>query len=302
MRILIAFITTLRPRQWGKNLVVFLPFVFTLNQAWRPFSPEMFVMLWQSSVAFVVFCILSGSVYLINDLADIEKDRLHPAKRNRPLASGALPPRVAAVGALLLIAGALTVAVALRPLFAAIGFLYLLINVGYSFVFKHWVIVDVFAVSSGFVLRAIAGAVVINVPVSPWLYVVAILGALFLGINKRRNELLMLGSDAGNHRSVLGQYTLHLLDEMTAVVTSATVMAYSLYTFSAENLPKDHSMMLTIPFVLYGIFRYLFLIHVRHEGGDPSELLFRDRPLLTAILLWGLTVVAILMANRAPAP
>ncbi len=298
---LIGFVKTLRPRQWGKNFVVFLPFVFTLNQAWRPFSPEMYEMLAQSLIAFLLFCLLSGSVYLINDLADIEKDRLHPTKRNRPLPSGQLPENTALVAALCLVGVSLVASYYLRPLFALIGLAYFLVNVGYSVAFKNWVIVDVFAVSSGFVLRAIAGAVVINVPVSPWLYVVAILGALFLGINKRRNELVTLGADAGNHRAVLEHYTLPLLDEMTSVVTSATVMAYSLYTFSAENLPKDHSMMLTIPFVIYGIFRYLYLVHVRHEGGDPSELLFRDRPLLIAILLWGLTVVAILVLERPPA-
>ncbi|MBI5878639.1 MAG: decaprenyl-phosphate phosphoribosyltransferase [Chloroflexi bacterium] len=298
---LIGFMKTLRPRQWGKNFVVFLPFVFTLNQAWRPFTSEMYAMLAQTVVAFVLFCLLSGSVYLINDLADIEKDRLHPTKRNRPLPSGQLPAGAALAAALLLIALTLAASYAVRPLFAAIGMAYFVVNIGYSLVFKNWVIVDVFAVSSGFVLRAVAGAVVINVPVSPWLYVVAILGALFLGINKRRNELVTLGSDAGNHRAVLEHYTLPLLDEMTSVVTSATVMAYSLYTFSAENLPKDHSMMLTIPFVIYGIFRYLYLIHVRHEGGDPSELLFRDRPLLVAILMWGAAVVTILILERSPA-
>lgn len=298
MQTLAALLATLRPKQWSKNLVVFVPFFVTLNQYWRPFSAEMYRMLTQSTLAFVVFCLLSGCVYLVNDLADIEKDRLHPTKRNRPLPSGQLPQRVAVVAAVVLLIGALAASVALDPWFALIGLAYFLINVGYSFVFKHWVIVDVFAVSSGFVLRAIAGAVVMGVPISPWLYVVAILGALFLGINKRRNELVLLREDAANHRATLGDYTVPLLDEMTAVVTSATVMAYSLYTFSAETLPKDHSMMLTIPFMIYGIFRYLYLIHVKHEGGDPSELLVRDRPLLISVALWALTALVILYRAR----
>lgn len=293
-----GLIQTMRPRQWSKNVVVFVPFVFTLNQAWQPFSPEMWRLLGLSLVAFVIFCLLSGAVYLINDVADIEKDRLHPTKRNRPLASGRLSRNFALSAAGILLVMALGGAFWLRPLFALIGVAYAAINVSYSLVIKNWVIVDVFAVSSGFVLRAIAGAVVMGVPISPWLYVVAILLSLFIGINKRRNELVLLAGEAASHRPTLGDYTLPLLDEMTAVVTSATVMAYSLYTFSAETLPKDHSMMLTIPFVIYGIFRYLFLIHVRNEGGDPSELVIKDRPLLVSIGLWGLTVLVILYISR----
>jgi 4-hydroxybenzoate polyprenyltransferase len=298
MQILTGLIQTMRPRQWSKNIVVFVPFVFTLNQAWQPFSSEMWRLLGLSLIAFVIFCVLSGAVYLINDLADIDKDRLHPTKRSRALASGRLPGNVALLAAGILLLVALIAAFWLRPLFALIGLAYAAINIAYSLVLKHWVIVDVFAVSSGFVLRAVAGAVVIGVYPSPWLYVVAILLSLFIGINKRRNELVLLAGEAASHRPTLGDYTLPLLDEMTGVVASATVMAYSLYTFSAETLPKDHSMMLTIPFVIYGIFRYLYLIHVKHEGGDPSELLTRDRPLLVAIGLWGLTVLGILYISR----
>ena len=293
-----ALFLTMRPRQWSKNGVVFVPFIFTLNQAWQLFSPEMYRLLGLSVLAFVLFCLLSGCVYLINDIADIEKDRLHPTKRNRPLPSGQLPVGVAITAAIVLLALTLSTAFAVRPGFGFICLLYFAINVGYSFVLKHWVIVDVFAVSSGFVLRAIAGALMIDVTISPWLFVVAILLSLVISINKRRNELLLLQEDAVAHRSTLGDYTLELLDEMTAVVTSATVMAYSLYTFSAETLPKNHQMMFTIPFVIYGIFRYLYLVHVKNEGGDPSEMLIKDRPLLVAIALWGLTVIAILSFAR----
>jgi 4-hydroxybenzoate polyprenyltransferase len=298
MQILSALIRTLRPKQWSKNAVVFGAFVFTLNQSWQPFTPTMYEKLTQALLAFVLFCMMSGCVYLINDLADIEKDRLHPTKRFRPLPAGQLPSGVALLALLVLFAGALLASYYLKPAFALIGLIYFLVNVGYSFVFKHWVIVDLFALSAGFVLRAAAGAIVINVDPSPWLYVVTGLGSLFLSINKRRNELVLLQAEAANHRFVLRDYTPQLLDEMTAVVTSATLMAYSLYTFSAENLPKNHSMMLTIPFVAYGIFRYLYLIHVKLQGGDPSELLFKDRPLFIAITLWGLSVAGILYFSR----
>jgi len=298
MRTLTALLITLRPKQWSKNAAVFIPFMFTLNQFWRPFSPEMYRMLWQASLAFALFCIVSGCVYLMNDLADLEKDRLHPTKRKRPLPSGQLSPRTALIAGAILLVGALSASFLLQPPFALIGLIYFLINVAYSFALKHMVILDVFAISAGFVLRVLAGAVVIAVEPSPWLYVVTTLGSLFLGLNKRRNELLLLQDSAANHRTTLSDYTLHLLDEMTAVVTSATVMAYSLYTFTAENLPKNHTMMLTIPFALYGIFRYLYLIHVRHEGGDPSELLIKDRPLLITVALWGASVVVILYFAR----
>ena len=298
MRTLKALLVTLRPKQWSKNLAVFVPFMFTLNQYWRPFTPEMYSMLASASLAFVIFCILSGSVYLMNDVSDLDKDRMHPTKRRRPLAAGELSARTAVAAASLLLVVVLCVSFVLQPLFALIGLLYVVINVAYSLVLKHVVILDVFAISAGFVLRVLAGAVVIAVEPSPWLYVVTILLSLFIGLNKRRNEILLLQDGAANHRATLSAYTLHLLDEMTGVVTSATVMAYSLYTFTAENLPKNHTMMLTIPFALYGIFRYLFLIHVKHEGGDPSELLIRDRPLLVAVTLWAVSVGLILYFAR----
>jgi 4-hydroxybenzoate polyprenyltransferase len=209
-----------------------------------------------------------------------------------------LPIPVAIAALVILLGGSLLASYGLKPAFALIGLIYFLVNVGYSFVFKNWVIVDLFALSAGFVLRAVAGAIVINVEASPWLYVVTGLGSLFLSINKRRNELVVLQDEAANHRFVLRDYTLQLLDEMTAVVTSATLMAYSLYTFSAENLPKNHAMMLTIPFVAYAIFRYLYLIHIQQQGGDPSELLFKDHSLFVSIVLWGLSVIGILYLSR----
>jgi 4-hydroxybenzoate polyprenyltransferase len=178
--------------------------------------------------------------------------------------------------------------------FGLIALAYLLLNLGYSFALKHVVILDVFAIGAGFVLRVVGGAVAINVPVSPWLYVCTILGALFLGLTKRRHELLLLEAEAGHHRRILQEYSPQLLDQLTTIVTATLVMAYSLYTFSAENLPRNHAMMLTIPFVLYGVFRYLYLVHQRSAGGSPEDLLWQDRPLLATCLLWGVTVVALL--------
>ena len=302
----------MRPRQWPKNGALLLPFLFTVRQYWRPFQPRMWEFLALAAAGFIIFCLLSGIVYLINDLVDVEKDRAHPRKRLRPIASGALPKNVAIAAVVVLLVITLTGAISLdlfsqsfpppagEPIlpfpfaFTAIAVTYLVLQIAYSFYLKNVVIVDVFAIASGFVLRVVAGAAVLQVPISPWLYVITILASLFLAFSKRRNELVVLEGTAASHRAILREYTPELLDEMIAVTTASTVISYSLYTFSAENLPKNHAMMLTIPFVLYGIFRYLYLIHIKNEGGSPEELLLRDRPLATAIILWGISVVAIL--------
>lgn len=291
-------IRAMRPKQWTKNAVVFFPLVFTLNEYWRPFSAEMYRYLGLATLAFVLFSLLSSAVYLVNDVVDIEKDRLHPTKRNRPIASGKLSPRTALGVALLLfivsVGGALLLSVPLGLVMLA----YVLLQVAYTFVLKHMVLLDIFAIAAGFVLRAVAGAVVISVGISPWLYLVTVLLSLFLGFSKRRHELLLLNDQAGNHRQILSEYTPELLEEILSVVTSTTVMAYSLYAFTAPNLPQNHAMMLTIPFVLYGIFRYLYLVHKKNEGGSPEEILLTDRPFIIDILLWGISVVAILYLFR----
>jgi 4-hydroxybenzoate polyprenyltransferase len=302
----------MRPRQWPKNFFVFLPFIFTVGQYWSPFTPAMWEFLSLTIGAFIVFCFASGFVYLVNDLVDVDKDRAHPRKRTRPIASGALPERVARLAAVVILLITLVGAVALdlygatfpypsgSPIFpfpfpfTVVTVVYLLLQVAYSFYLKHIVIIDVFCIALGFVLRTVAGAAILQIPISPWLYVLTTMLSLFIGFAKRRNELTILESGAKDHRAILEEYSAPLLDQMIAVTLACTVIAYSLYTFTAENLPENHAMMLTIPFVLYGIFRYLYLIHIKNEGGSPEEALLGDRPLLLSVVLWGAAVMLIL--------
>lgn len=291
---LIQILKTMRPRQWTKNLMVFIPFAFTLREYWHPFSPEMWTLLREATLAFVLFCILSGVIYLINDLVDIEKDRLHPRKRFRPLASGALSKSTAIVAIIVLILVALPTSFALGFWFGVIALIYFVLMLAYSYVLKNIVILDVFTLAAGLVLRALGGAAAIHVPASPWLYVCTALLALFIGFAKRRHELVLLEDNATNHRLILKEYTPKVLDQMISVTTASFVMAYSLYTFSAKNLPPNNAMMLTIPFALFVVFRLLYLVHIKGEGGSPEEMLLRDQWLLGAILLWGISIVAIL--------
>ncbi len=302
----------MRPRQWPKNGFVFLPLIFTVGQYWSPFTPEMWEFLSLTIGAFIVFCLASGFVYLVNDLVDVEKDRAHPRKRNRPIASGALPEGVARGAAIIILIVTLLGAIVLdlygatfpypsgEPIFpfpmpfTVVTVAYLVLQVAYSFYLKHVVIIDVFCIAAGFVLRTVAGAAIIQVPISPWLYVLTTMLSLFIGFAKRRNELTILEDNAKDHRAILEEYSASLLDQIIAVTLACTVVAYSLYTFTAENLPANHAMMLTIPFVLYGIFRYLYLIHIKNEGGSPEEALLGDRPLLLSVLLWGAAVMLIL--------
>ncbi len=291
---LYQLLKTMRPRQWIKNLLLYIPLGVTLRQYWKPFSPEMYILFGVATAAFILFCIFSGTIYLINDLVDIEKDRAHPTKRSRPLASGALK-RSQAVGAVVvLLIVAIPLSFWLSVGFGMVALTYFVLMLIYSFVLKNIVIIDVFTLAAGFVLRVVAGALAIGVPPSVWLYVCTMLLALFVGFSKRRHELVLLEGNATNHRLILKEYTAEVLDEMIAVTTASFVMAYSLYTFSAENLPKGHQMMLTIPFAIYTIFRLLYLVHVKHEGGSPEELVLRDRPLFGAIVAWGFAVVGIL--------
>jgi 4-hydroxybenzoate polyprenyltransferase len=282
-----AVLVAVRPKQWTKNAIVFAALVFDH----KLFDETRFL---ATLGAFVCFCLASSAVYLINDLQDIESDRLHPRKRNRPIASGAISSSFAwlLVGVLVLVS--LPLAFWLRPEFAAVVGGYLVLMVVYTFWLKHVVILDVFAISAGFVLRAAGGGLVLDVPISPWLYVCTVLLSLFLGFGKRRHELLLLEDAAAGHRRNLDEYSVELLDQLILITASATVMAYSLYTFTSPSLPDNHSMMLTIPFVIYAIFRYLFLIHRRDGGGSPEQLLLTDGPLLAGIALWGVFAVAIL--------
>lgn len=283
-----GILATMRPKQWTKNVIIFAGLVFSDDRLLL--QPVPFL---KSLAAFVVFCLLSSAIYIMNDLADIEKDRAHPTKRDRPLPSGRLHGRVARAALLALLAVTLPGAFALNPAFGMVVLVYVANNLVYNLALKNMVLLDVFSIAAGFVLRAIAGAVVISVVISPWLYVLTLLLALFLGFSKRRHELLLLQDGRGSHRRVLDDYSPQLLEEMRNIVTASTIIAYALYTFTAPNLPKNHAMMLTIPFALYGLFRYLYITH-EDGGASPDELLLRDKPLLITVILWGLTVIAIL--------
>jgi 4-hydroxybenzoate polyprenyltransferase len=287
---LTALIKTMRPRQWPKNAFILAAVVFD-----RQLSLSNPNALLRSLAGFALFCLLSSAVYIMNDLADVEADRAHPRKRSRPIASGRLPVKVAVAAAAVLLLIALVGAYLLSPGFLAIAAAYFLTNVAYSKWLKHIPLIDVLILASGFVLRVAGGVALIEVErFSPWLYVVTTLLALYIGFGKRRAELTLLQNGAQNHRKVLDGYNLPLLDQLITVVSSSTILTYSLYTFSAQNLPPNHTMMLTIPFVLYGIFRYLYLIQVKQEGGAPEELLLTDRPLQITILLYGLAILLII--------
>ena len=285
---LIALIKTMRPKQWTKNGFVFVPLVFDV----KVFQLEPLV---RTMAGFVLLCLISGTVYLINDLVDIERDRQHPTKCNRPLASGQLPKSVAIAAAIALPVIVLPLAFVLDVQFGLILSGYLGLQILYSLWLKNVVIVDVMVVAAGFVLRVAAGVPLVSAErFSPWLYLFTSLLALFMALGKRRQEIVLLKDGAGNSRASLDHYNLPFLDEMMAVVTAGTLITYALYTFSAPNLPENHSMMLTIPFVLYGIFRYLYVVHIQGNGGAPDEVLLTDRPLLAAVGLFGIAVVIIL--------
>lgn len=291
MRIIFALIQTMRPRQWTKNILFVFPGII--------FDGKLFDLesLGHVLVACVLLVMMSGSVYIINDLADVENDRRHPQKKNRPIAAGKLPLRFATAAAFVIPLFTLAFAILFyRPLALVLG-LYLLIQVGYSFYLKHVVIVDVLTVMIGFVLRVIAGVVVIQVEnFSPWLYVCAGLLALFLAIGKRRQELVTLGENAVQARPIFRNYNLPLLNDMLQIVTTSTLITYIIYTLDADTrkLADVNSAFLTIPFVLYGLYRYLYLIHVKGEGSAPDEVLLKDRGLQIAMLLWGTTFMTLI--------
>ena len=293
-----AILVSLRPHQWTKNLLVFAALALSKHLFER--GP-----LLRSLFAFVLFCGLSGTVYLINDVVDVERDRLHPRKRLRPIASGALSPRAGAVTAAVLGIGCLAAALLLGADFFTFALLYLLLNLLYSFVLKEIVIVDVLALSLGFVLRAVAGAAAISVQFSDWLLICTILLALFLSLSKRRHELTSLSEGAAGHRRILAEYSPYLLDQMIAVVTSSCLTAYAFYTTAEETRQKFQTdrLVWTLPFVLYGIFRYLYLVHQKEQGGSPSDVLLTDGPLLLDVALWALALVAIVYTHGGvPAP
>jgi len=298
MTLLRALLASLRPHQWTKNLVVLAALAFSKHL----FDPEPVV---RAGSAFLIFCVLSGAVYLVNDLRDLERDRLHPRKASRPLARGALPVPVARGVAVVLLVAGLAGTLALGPGFAVAALAYVLLNLAYSFGLKNVVILDVLAISLGFVLRAVAGALAIDVEFSTWLLVCTILLALFLSLAKRRHEIVSLEGTASEHRSILAEYSPYLLDQMISVVTASCLTAYAFYTMAPETVEKYQTdrLALTIPFVLYGILRYLYLVHRREGGGSPTDVLLTDRPLLVAVALWALAVVVIVYsAPGLPVP
>lgn len=289
-----AVLAALRPRQWTKNGLIFVALAFTLNLQ-QP------ALLARTLAAFALFCALSSAGYLLNDVADVEADRGHPTKRYRPIAAGTVSVQFAlGLGAALAALGVLG-SWAIRPGLGLLALGYLALTASYSLWLKHTVLLDVFGMAAGFVLRAAAGAAAIDVPVSPWLYTATLLGALLIALGKRRAEIQALGTGAAAHRPALDAYSQPLLDQLMMIVSSAALMTYALYTFSAENLPKDHSLMLTIPVVLYGLFRYHFLIHRARDdlGGAPEDLLYRDRPLLLAVVAWAILAVTLLYLGAA---
>ncbi len=278
-------VLSLRPGQWTKNLIIFAALMF--GQRLQDVRAVLY-----AAGAFAVFCALSGVVYLLNDVADRETDRSHPVKRSRPIASGDLPVGVALAAAAVIGSVALAAGFWLRPAFGVVGAIYVALLACYSGPLKHVVIIDVLTIAVGFVLRAAAGAIVIGVPISHWLLFLTILLALFLALSKRRHELVLLADGATSHRPILEEYTPYLLDQMIAVVTASTLVAYAIYTVSPETVEKFHTQMLglTLPFPLYGIFRYLYLVHQREGGGSPAEMLLNDRPLLLCVALWAVAV------------
>ena len=300
---LLAILSAMRPKQWTKNGAVFVGLLF----AQRLFDISSFE---RTLLAFVTFCLVSSTIYLLNDLLDLEQDRQHPTKRNRPLASGRLPVSwaIGAIVVLFLISTGLIATVFTIPigqaqdiyapygganlLFALTMATYFILMVLYGVRLKHVVLIDVFIIASGFVLRILAGAVVIPVLISPWLYLVTCLLALFLALSKRRHELVLLQGQASSHRQILKEYSIPMLDQMITIVAATTIMAYSLYTFQGST--GNHRLIITIPLFLYGLFRYLYLVYIRMEGGSPEEVLLRDRHMLGTVILCTILIIVVL--------
>lgn len=283
----ITHLTIMRPQQWVKNVLVLAALLFS-----GPFSTPSH--LTQASILFAVFCLISSVIYIVNDLVDRESDRAHPRKRNRPIASGNVRPLQAILTAFLLFVIGFILALKLSIFAIACIFCYILLQICYTFLLKHIVILDIMAIAAGFVLRTVSGAYAINVIISPWLLICTIVLALFLALGKRRSELLK-SNQPSSQRPVLGYYNISFLDQLIAVVTSCTILAYVLYSFSEQTTQKfsSHLMPLTVPFVLYGIFRYLYLIYGKSQGDEPESLIIRDLPLLLDIVLWGIAVIII---------
>lgn len=294
-----ASFLSLRPLQWTKSLLLLLPLAFSVNERWLTdetgFPGEILL---KAVAGGIIFCALSGAIYIINDILDRQRDQEHPRKRYRPIASGGLPLAAAGGIALLLIGLSFAGGFLLRWEFGAVCVGFVVMNLAYSSLLKRIIILDVMMVSAGYLLRVVAGALIIDVTVSPWLYTTIGLGALFIALGKRYSELSTAGTKAPIQRSVLGQYSREFLSQLLSITSTATLVSYALYTFTASNVPENHSMMLTAPFVVFGVFRYLYLVNHTDEAESPETVIIQDKPLMVDILLWSTVAIAILGINR----
>lgn len=273
----------LRPKQWTKNLLLFAALLFSFEEI----RAETIL---ATLLGFILFSLVAGCVYILNDFVDRDRDRQHPVKKYRPMASGQVNPSHALLFGIILLILSVGTAFMMNPLFGVLCIVYFMLNVSYSFVLKHLVILDMMTIAAGFVLRAIAGGVLIHVPFTPWFLICTMLLSLFLAIGKRRNELTLLEGNTGSHRKVLDNYSITLLDQFNTIVTTATIISYSLFTFTSD---RTIHLMWTIPLVIYGMFRYLYLIHMKNQGGSPDRVLFEDKPILITVMLYVISVVTI---------
>lgn len=278
-----GLIRLLRPKQWTKNLLLFAALLFSFEEI----RTETIL---ATLLGFILFSLVAGCVYILNDFVDRDRDRQHPVKRYRPMASGQVNPSHALLFGIILLILSVGTAFMMNPLFGVLCIVYFLLNVSYSFVLKHLVILDMMTIAAGFVLRAIAGGVLIHVPFTPWFLICTMLLSLFLAIGKRRNELTLLEGNTGSHRKVLDNYSITLLDQFNTIVTTATIISYSLFTFTSD---RTIHLMWTIPLVIYGMFRYLYLIHMKNQGGSPDRVLFEDKPILITVMLYVISVITI---------
>jgi 4-hydroxybenzoate polyprenyltransferase len=290
--VIVEILKSLRPQQWIKNFFIFAPLIFSRSHLHPP-------LVLKTAAAFAAFCLIASAQYIFNDIRDLEEDRLHPVKSKRPLASGRLETGPAVLSCVLFAVLGLAVAATLNRGFLIICAAYLVLQVLYSLWLKHVVILDVFVVAAGFVIRVVAGGLAIKVAISSWLLICTMLLALFLALGKRRCEIVLLEGNATDHRPILKEYNTAFLDQMISVVTASTLIAYCLYTISEETVAKfgTRKLIYTVPFVLYGIFRYLYLIHLKAEGGSPEFLIIKDKPLLLDLFLW-IAAVALIIGPR----
>jgi len=299
LKVIKALIYSTRPKQWSKNLIIYFAFLFTVEQAWDLHDLDaVFVLFIKTTFGFLIFSLLTGAIYLFNDTLDVKEDQKHPKKKFRPLPSGELSKITAILFSVLFGGSSIILSYILEPRFSLICIIYVVIFTSYCMLLKRIALLDVMTISAGFVLRAAAGAAIINVPISPWLYVCTGLGALLIALGKRRNELDIAGIKSKSQRPVLTKYSHDFINQLISVVAPSTLIAYIFYTFTANGLPDNHAMMLTIPFVIYGLFRYLFLIQFKNLGETPEDILLTDKPIIISILGWLITAGLVLTIFR----